>query len=361
MELFAVFSDIHGNLEALLEAWEDARRLARTMGVQRPKVISLGDVVDYGPDPNETAQWVLDHAFIALSGNHEDFVVGKLGSIPLHDPDFWPIAFWTRRELGEDLKSQMRAWPENWSPGLRSDSPLREFTLCHNGIVQGGAGAIRTASDAARYLKAMKTPYTLFGHTHYQGFFQQNEKLENQADMYLVARNSHTSPVPEKVELGSSDSPRNCWWRVSPEQWFDLPDFSLRSLINPGSIGQPRSHQFIRAGHYRDGKKASYLLLKVSRDGPLELNFRRVPYDYQTTIAKLEAIRFPADTTEAEARNILDILNGNQRSLYYGEVTPRGPLPDAETQRNPVEVLNKRLNDLVKTKLIPMLIPVDEA
>jgi predicted phosphodiesterase len=61
-----VISDIHGNLEAL-----------RAVAAAEPDVehiLCLGDLVDYGPSPEETVVWVRRHALATVRGNHDNAV-----------------------------------------------------------------------------------------------------------------------------------------------------------------------------------------------------------------------------------------------------------------------------------------------
>ena len=62
---YAVFADIHGNLEALETALEYARKRRLT------KFMVLGDSVGYGANPNECLEWALEHADRHILGNHE--------------------------------------------------------------------------------------------------------------------------------------------------------------------------------------------------------------------------------------------------------------------------------------------------
>lgn len=61
-----VVSDIHGNLEALRAV------VAAEPNVDR--VLCLGDLVDYGPHPDEIVGWVRKHAFAVVRGNHDNAV-----------------------------------------------------------------------------------------------------------------------------------------------------------------------------------------------------------------------------------------------------------------------------------------------
>ena len=65
----AIFSDIHGNLEAL----QAVMRHCDTCQVDR--VVYLGDLVGYGPDPSRCIEAIRDVAELVLIGNHDLAVV----------------------------------------------------------------------------------------------------------------------------------------------------------------------------------------------------------------------------------------------------------------------------------------------
>ncbi len=71
MTLYAVFSDIHANFTALCAAADDARKAAKSLNDEL-FFLCLGDVVDYGPQPNECMQWIReqkDRVLAVVQGN----------------------------------------------------------------------------------------------------------------------------------------------------------------------------------------------------------------------------------------------------------------------------------------------------
>ena len=110
----AVISDIHGNLaalEATLAALED----------ERPDAIwCLGDLVGYGPRPNECCARVAEIADVCLIGNHD---LGVLEEIALDEFSFeaaasarWTQGSWTsRRETTSQAFRRQRRSP-TWGP-----------------------------------------------------------------------------------------------------------------------------------------------------------------------------------------------------------------------------------------------------
>ena len=86
----AIISDIHGNLDALRVVLDDIEK----RGIQR--IVCLGDILGYGPNPCECLDLVMERCELALMGNH-DFAV-------LYEPTSFnataeQAAFWTRAQL----------------------------------------------------------------------------------------------------------------------------------------------------------------------------------------------------------------------------------------------------------------------
>lgn len=296
--LYAVLSDIHANYQALLAVEADARRVSRSLDAQKLNFIVLGDVVDYGPQPNQCMDWVRDHARIVVRGNHDWDAASSLYRPPSFiGSRYWPITIWTRRILRRDHKKRI-SQPDGsrWQPDLckrNADLPgaLESFMLFHSSLVSGHHGYIDDTSKAWRNIQRLGDgiTYGLFGHTHVQGYFvddplRKRDSGDKTTTMYLT--------LPETTNLGSlGDAIR---WEpvvmrsssddkgVGETPWIDLP--SQSALFNPGGLGQPRFHAHARIYAPRDNR-ASYLLLKSN--GQMQVQFRRVPYDYEETIRRL--------------------------------------------------------------------------
>jgi predicted phosphodiesterase len=129
--LYAIFSDIHANYAALRAAARDARAFAKREHYGQLEYISLGDVVDYGPQPNECVAWVGRNATIAVQGNHDLAAAEPLTSPPIEfAPQHLPILLWTRSALSEPNRQALRLWGERLGA-----SPLRlAFTPFHSDI-----------------------------------------------------------------------------------------------------------------------------------------------------------------------------------------------------------------------------------
>jgi predicted phosphodiesterase len=217
----AVISDVHGNrhaLEAVLEA----------VAAEEPdEVWCLGDLVGYGPQPNECCRTVAAHADLCLAGNH-DLVV--LGSLSIHDfaGDAAAAAQWTQTILANDAREFLA--------GLGSSARRNGVELFH-GSARDPVWEYVLSEEAAWWtLQATTAPIVLVGHSHVPlAIFLDGEDL-----------GGGLAPEATVVDLAAG-----------------------RWLLNPGSVGQPR-----------DGDpRAAYLLLEPGR----RASFHRVKYPSDRT------------------------------------------------------------------------------
>ena len=232
----AVISDIHGNLEALQRVLRDIERR------EADEIVCLGDIIGYGPNPLECLDLVRQSCAFALMGNH-DFAV-------LYEPTSFNASaegasYWTRKQF--ELEP---------SPGLRRQRweylgslPMRKR---HRDSVWVHASPRRPINDYIFPDDVITAPTKMqqvfdrvdrrcfLGHTHVAGMFT------DEPDFYPPA------------DLGGK------------YKWRD----EEKTLINPGSVGQPRD---------RD-PRASYCIFD---DHAVE--FFRVDYDVEKTIEKIQA------------------------------------------------------------------------
>jgi predicted phosphodiesterase len=186
----AVLSDIHGNLPAL-EA---------VLAALSPydAVWQLGDIVGYGPQPDEVvARLKAEHA-TGVRGNHDSAALGKLPVDAFND-DARAALEWT----AEHIKPATRRW--------LAALPLRDvdesFTRVHASPCDPNWEYVYSLAIARANLKCFSTPYCLLGHTH----------------VPLVFRAGTDGLKTERPEAGTK-----------------LALGAERLIINPGSVGQPR-------------------------------------------------------------------------------------------------------------------------
>jgi diadenosine tetraphosphatase ApaH/serine/threonine PP2A family protein phosphatase len=228
----AVVSDIHSNLHALEAVLADIR-------TEEPEEIwCLGDVVGYGPHPNECVEAIRDVAALSLCGNHDLAVLGAI-DVAGFSGDAGTAARWTQTVLRE---------PEaEW---LRSLEPLAErgaAQLFHASPRDPVWDYVLSEEVALACLQQTTAPLVLVGHSHIA--------LAIGWDGTELA--GGLAPAGTEVELGER-----------------------RVLLNPGSVGQPR-----------DGDpRAAWLLIDEAAG---RAAFRRVPYPIDEAQAAIRARGLP--------------------------------------------------------------------
>ena len=233
----AVLSDIHSNLAALEAVAADMQRV--------DQVWVLGDVVGYGPHPNEVIATLQQLGARTVMGNHDGAAIGTVDSRDFN-PDAGRAIAWTGQAIDDNSRAYLASLPV-----VRADGDL---TAVHGSPRDPIWEYVTSPALAAANFAALETRLCLFGHTH----------------IPLVFR--------EDAAAGRVDTIRG-----DPEATVELD--GSRCLINPGSVGQPR-----------DGNPhSSYLVLDTER-GAVE--YRRVRYDIEATQRAMRDVALPARLIE---------------------------------------------------------------
>jgi predicted phosphodiesterase len=226
----AVLSDIHANLAALDAVCEELGRV--------DEVWVLGDIVGYGPQPNEVIRRLQELGARAVTGNHDGAAIGTVDA-SWFNPDAQAAIQWTTTVLDENARAYLAALPE-----VRRDG---ELTAVHGSPREPIWEYITDAAIAAANMTAFETRHCLYGHTHLPVIYRSD--------------GIHMTVVPATTAAPIAIDAR-------------------RALINPGSVGQPR-----------DGNRdASYLILDMEA-GVAE--FRRVRYDIGLTQRLMREVGLP--------------------------------------------------------------------
>jgi diadenosine tetraphosphatase ApaH/serine/threonine PP2A family protein phosphatase len=199
----------------------------------------LGDVVGYGPNPNECVELLSGLRHVSLSGNHDWAVLGRL-DLAMFEHSARQAAQWTASVLNESS----RAYLETLPPLLHLD----EFTLVHASPRRPVWEYVVEPQTAAAVFDAFSTPCCLIGHSHIAIYFLEDE--DEGAVGYLG-------------------------W---PDTALSLS--SPRVIANPGSVGQPRDHD----------PRAAYALLDTETR---TLEYRRVGYPIELTQEQMRAVGLP--------------------------------------------------------------------
>jgi len=222
---YLIISDIHANLAAFEAVLADAGSF--------DKVWCLGDVVGYGPDPNECVERLRALPHVCVVGNHDWAALGKL-DIEDFNPDAQRACRWTRKQLSPSNLEYLETLPKSLVEGV--------FTLVHGSPHHPIWEYILNSSIAQANFEHFDTRFCLVGHTHVPIIYRDNP---NQGCETVIP--SYDDPLA----LGED-----------------------RLIINPGSVGQPR-----------DGDpRASYAVLDPDE---LTLEYRRISYPVETTQARM--------------------------------------------------------------------------
>ena len=227
----AVVSDIHSNLAAL-------EAVLAEIGADPPDELwCLGDLVGYGPRPNECCELIEERASICLGGNHD---LAVRGTIDLREfsGDAASAAYWTR----EILTPAARAYLDSLEP----EGERNGVALYHGSARDPVWEYILSDEAALATLAIADAPLVLVGHSH--------------AALEVSLRD-------ETLQGGLAPA------------GTDLDLDGARWLLNPGSVGQPRD------GDWR----AAYLCLEPERAA----TFHRVEYDVERTQAEMREAGLP--------------------------------------------------------------------
>jgi len=165
---YAIFSDIHANLEALEAVLAKIDELAQEEPIEQ--IWFLGDLVGYGPDPNECIARLRERTDVIIAGNHDWAAVGKIDL-----EDFSAAARisaeWTAEHLTEEHRTFLTNLPERLEIG--------ECTLVH-GSPYGPLWEYLTSEVLAeRSFQYFNSRFCLVGHTHVPVIFQQPDTFSN--------------------------------------------------------------------------------------------------------------------------------------------------------------------------------------
>lgn len=228
-----IISDIHANLVAFETVLADANN-------DWDYVWCLGDVVGYGPRPNECCDLLKTMPHLCLAGNHDWAALARL-DIRTFNADARRAVQWTQETLTPQNIEYLEALPTTFVLG--------EYTLAHGSPREPVWEYILDSLIAAMNFPQFATPVCLVGHTHTPVIYQQ------------VSEQGETLMMPpeyrEPKHLGGQ-----------------------RLIINPGSVGQPRDNN----------PDAAYAVLDVEE---MIFEHRRVEYNIGATQQQMREIGMP--------------------------------------------------------------------
>ncbi len=227
-----VISDIHANLAAFEAVLEESKG-------EWDVIWFLGDLVGYGPDPNECVELLREQEHFSLSGNHDWAYLGRL-DLDTFNEDARRAIRWTQEAITEENREYINE--------LGTLDEVAGFTLAHASPRHPVWEYILDESTAEINFEHFDGQVCLVGHTHVPIIYsKENEVVYSYPptyDLTLDLRNSH------------------------------------RMIINPGSVGQPRDSD----------PRASYAILDLDK---MDWQHHRVPYPVAETQAKMRKHKMP--------------------------------------------------------------------
>jgi diadenosine tetraphosphatase ApaH/serine/threonine PP2A family protein phosphatase len=212
---YAIFTDIHANIEALEAVLAKIDELAQENPIDQ--IWFLGDLVGYGPNPNECIDKLRERTDVIIAGNHDWAAVGKIDL-----EDFSEAARisaeWTAEQLTEEHRQFLINLPERLQIG--------ECTLVH-GSPYGPLWEYLTSEVLAeRSFQYFYTRYCLVGHTHVPIIFQQPDTISSLPTTPLGDSEQQEEDI-ETTPLSSPDQETT----VNGTDEFDFDDDETVELV----------------------------------------------------------------------------------------------------------------------------------
>ncbi len=227
-----IISDIHANLTALNAVVEHAGDFDATW--------CLGDLIGYGPDPNECIARIQSLPNLTcLLGNHDAAVIGDI-DISSFNIEARISVGWTQSVISEAGQEFLKSLP--------SKVEVAGQTLAHGSPRHPIWEYLLDTPTIAENFDFFDTPYCFVGHTHLPVIYQLDG--EHQLPSHVI-----------------------------PETFTSIR-LIPRAIINPGSVGQPRDRS----------PSSSYIIFDTETH---TIEHRRAPYDVEAVQARMREARLP--------------------------------------------------------------------
>jgi predicted phosphodiesterase len=231
----ALVSDVHGNAVSFETVIAELDR------VRPDAVVCLGDLIQGGPEPVRCLELVRERGWPVVLGNADAFVLDA-GTAATGVESVTERQLAQRAWTLEQLSADERAYVASFSPTVEVSVGPKRLLSCH--AVPSSYDPVvlpTTPEDEFRsHLEGVDADVVAAGHVHLQ----------------FVRRAGKT-----------------VW-------------------VNPGSVGLSYDHEQ-PDDDFRFDPWAAYAFVAADEEGRLSVDFRRVPVDFETIVARVEACGMP--------------------------------------------------------------------
>lgn len=194
---YAIFGDIHANLEAFEAVLADAEQLGCT------DYVCTGDIVGYAADPNECLRIVRDMNCPVVKGNHDEEAILNT-SLEGLNPLAKQAMEWTRAQLNEDERDSL--------DNMKLVRQVADFTIVHATLDTPGSWTYVTNKfDAMASFSYQFTQLCFYGHTHTPRIYVKGDSVEPLEEMEVKLEMGRKY----FINVGSTGQPRDGDWRAS--------------------------------------------------------------------------------------------------------------------------------------------------
>lgn len=204
----ALISDIHSNLEALNAVIDELNKIGYD------ELICLGDIIGYGPEPEACLNIVFEKANVIIKGNHEQALIQPELFINFNQYAKDTL-LWTLENISEKSAKRISY--------LKTKHSIEDILFVHsNPTCPESWDYITNYFDAKKYIDGMDCSLCFIGHSHIEAVYKKNNE-------YPLSKENKT-------------------------------------IINPGSVGQPRDKKNTASFGIFDTDKWNYTNYRVKYD-----------------------------------------------------------------------------------------------
>ena len=316
---YAIFTDIHANLEALEAVLAKIDELAEEQPIDQ--IWFLGDLVGYGPNPNECIDKLLERTNVIIAGNHDWAAVGKIDL-----DDFSTAARISAEWTAEQLTEEHRVFLTNLPERIEID----ECTLVH-GSPYGPLWEYLTSEVLAeRSFKYFNSRYCFVGHTHVPIIYQQLDDVSNAPTLPLS--NAEQQEIVASAQEDARDN--------------DEEETKKMAAVRPqaqafGSTAQASSNgAVVETGNTAEATTRGQNASEGSEQADEEIT----PLQHATVPTDQDIEAAEAAMHDDKPVEIVVVQHSDQRTSVPEESIP---ITDEETINNAEERLNSEIDELL--------------